>query len=782
MEELFRTFLNMRVKTHGGDFLPNKPLLLLIALTRCQQGKERLASFLTYEETLLLFSREFGVLNAVFPFGRLCSDGVWEIPGNSELCRNSSGDFIRSELIDKSVLGGFPENVYKLLAADSALLEGIGIKLLEKYIPYSKHANVLSILGLLLVNLTRVNEQDERLADVSIQREKMDRIEQGDVVDKIGDNTSGFISYLNSLHNLGASGANALAESQALNSYFGELYTPFPLIHNLAHFLTDGVPRVVILTGHAGDGKSTVALDVLKKLRHFPPTAPLGQPMSTREDIVTPSGQVSIIKDMSELSAECRRDWLNHAFKESGSWLIISNTGPLLSSLTDYALSEGLDPAIESLILDRLDRPLDNAHLGTHTLDGFGKELVILNLTRWNNLELVDGILTRLVNHSGWGQCAACSVESACPLMLNRKALRDSGSVAGERVRWIYQRLSAYEQRLTLRQIVAQLAFGLTGGMSCSEARQRVEASTAEGPDRGSIGLEKILFSECFFGYCGGRLWPAAERLHAVELVRRATFGAPVGVDYERRLPTEAGIGWATLPPSLNWLGNHWRQRAAESAGVNWRFALRRMVYIFGAMAPGRDDSASVFLDSFVQSPSLRELDRWQVAGKLTVTYAQVNRLRTSCLRVLLEVFSGFNPRQFKQSHSALYLTLRRPDRAVVQPTQLVIETLQFQDFDLRFDPVRGLLVLSYDKGRAELALTLPLLDYIRRRDAGELGNALAPIHQGQLDCFRAELLRVTAESRKGQDDIVLLRAGIDGEVQVHRFLLDRDKNVLEQG
>ncbi len=128
-----------------------------------------------------------------------------------------------------------------------------------------------------------------------------------------------------------------------------------------------------------------------------------------------------------------------------------------------------------------------------------------------------------------------------------------------------------------------------------------------------------------------------------------------------------------------------------------------------------------------------------------------------------------------------LYLTLRRPDQAVVQPTQLVIETLPFRDFDLDFDSIRRVPVLSFDRGRVELDLTLPLLDYIRCRDAGELGNALSPIHQAQLDWFRAELLKVTADRRRREDEIELLRAGLDGEVHLHRFLLDQDKGILEK-
>ncbi|WXG55011.1 MAG: hypothetical protein RNU03_10190 [Candidatus Sedimenticola sp. (ex Thyasira tokunagai)] len=466
--------------------------------------------------------------------------------------------------------------------------------------------------------------------------------------------------------------------------------------------LTDKVQRVVVLTGHAGDGKSTVALDVLKTLRDLP-SAPLKDPLSEREDITRPAGSITIVKDMSELSAERRQQWLDQAFSEPGSWLIVSNTGPLLHSLADYAKGTGFDKDIESAILERLDQSLGDGHLGRDSLNIFDKELVILNLTRLDNVALGAKILTKLVEHSAWGKCGECSAEPACPLQLNRKAIRDTGPVAEERVRWIYQRLSAYEQRLTLRQIVAQLALGLTGGMSCNEAYRQVTVSSAEGVDRGSAGLERILFSEGFFGYRGGKPWPQAEGLHAVALVRRVTFGAPVGVDFERRISSEVGIGWAVLPSSLDCLGSHWRKRASESAGVRWRFALRRMAYLFGGVAQGKDQSAHVFLDAFLQSPSLREFNHWQKAGKLTLSRPEANRLLTSCLRVLLEVFSGFSASQFHSRHDTLYLTLRRPDLAVVQPTQLVIETLPFRDFDIDFDSVRRVPVLSFDRGLAKL-------------------------------------------------------------------------------
>ncbi len=225
------------------------------------------------------------------------------------------------------------------------------------------------------------------------------------------------------MHNLGASGANALAESQALSPYFGELYEPFPLIDRLVETLTDKVQRVVVLTGHAGDGKSTVALGVLKNYEVCLQLHPLNDPLSEREVINDPNGPITIVKDMSELSAERRKQWLNQAFSETGSWLIVSNTGPLLHSLSlaDYATEAGFNRDIESAILERLDQSLGDGPLDRHSLDDFNKELVILNLTRLDNVALGAKILMKLVEHSAWEQCDGCIAEPACPLQLNRK-------------------------------------------------------------------------------------------------------------------------------------------------------------------------------------------------------------------------------------------------------------------------------------------------------------------------------------------------------------------------
>jgi hypothetical protein len=593
---------------------------------------------------------------------------------------------------------------------------------------------------------------------------------------------NGLISYLNSLHNVGASGANALAESQALSEYFFEIYEPFEIVDPIIDILANQQDHVVILTGHAGDGKSTVALDVLKRLKGLSPKDPLTTALKEIETTPYPASGgrlVHVLKDMSELSGAVRLQKLEQSFGEPGSWLIVSNTGPLLNTLREYSEQRGALPDIESRILAYLNRPYTKDNIDSHILKVFQKDVLILNMARLDNVSLGARVLSRMINHSGWTNCNGCVARSACPLVLNQQALIATAGGAEERVRWIYQRLNAYEQRLTLRQMIAQLAFAMTGGMSCKEAKNLVLESPLDGIDKGTTGLELILFSEGFFGYQKGKANQDAGSLKAVQLVQRQVFGGPVAVDFERQLSSSSRNGWADLPECLESLSASWLQRGQESTGVQWRFAQRRMLYVFGRATPGGQIDAETYWSTFLHSPRLRDFDLWATRQALIMSNGERVRLCRACLKVLLEIFSGFSAGQFRPDQERLYLTLRRPDRAVIQPTQFVMATLSFQDFDLAYDASRRHPILQFRNGVVRLPLTLPLLDFIENRVAGDLGSELARIHLAQLEWFRAELIRVLGDSAD-PSRIHLLRAGIDGQVHAHRYLLDTDRQVLE--
>ena len=84
-----------------------------------------------------------------------------------------------------------------------------------------------------------------------------------------------FVGYLNSLQRSSGGNENALAESQACNPLFAHIHVSHPLTTTILTELNSASGKHVILTGHAGDGKSTIALEVFKYLSEIPADQPL---------------------------------------------------------------------------------------------------------------------------------------------------------------------------------------------------------------------------------------------------------------------------------------------------------------------------------------------------------------------------------------------------------------------------------------------------------------------------------------------------------------------------
>ena len=144
----------VRIKTGSwqGVRAPHKPLLLLLALGRVAQGRRRLVAFASIELELRRLLAEFGpprnARHAVYPFGRLRNDGLWEIPGDDALATTSSGNLYAKELREQGIVGGFPKEVYRLLAANPSLVVAAAEQLLARYFPSSHHDDIRVAAGL----------------------------------------------------------------------------------------------------------------------------------------------------------------------------------------------------------------------------------------------------------------------------------------------------------------------------------------------------------------------------------------------------------------------------------------------------------------------------------------------------------------------------------------------------------------------------------------------------------------------------------------------------------
>ena len=80
-----------------------------------------------------------------------------------------------------------------------------------------------------------------------------------------------FVSYLNSMNNAGSDTVSALAEAQVLNKYYSQIKIERKLGRYISDRIRSGEKEVYILTGHAGDGKTSILVQVLRDLDMLAP-------------------------------------------------------------------------------------------------------------------------------------------------------------------------------------------------------------------------------------------------------------------------------------------------------------------------------------------------------------------------------------------------------------------------------------------------------------------------------------------------------------------------------
>ena len=172
-EEFLRKILSISTWKRGGQRAPHKPLLLLFALGRVLNCRER---FLTYEETepdLKELLRNFGTprksLHPEAPFSHLCTDGLWEVRGAGQLPRTASGTFRVKELRSQRARGGFPASVHELLIARPELALEAAQEILKSHFPVSLHEEIREAVG--IPGRWEVRDQPRRARATGFRRE-----------------------------------------------------------------------------------------------------------------------------------------------------------------------------------------------------------------------------------------------------------------------------------------------------------------------------------------------------------------------------------------------------------------------------------------------------------------------------------------------------------------------------------------------------------------------------------------------------------------------------------
>ena len=165
-ETILTRFDELNTWKQGDQRAPHKPLLVLYALGRWQQGKVEI-TFKEAEPELTALLREFGPPrksdHPEQPFWRLQRDGVWSVQAPANLPQKKGDDIPKvGALRSHDVRAGFSPEVQAALAADPALVARISTQLLERHFPESLHQDILNAVDLTLETVTAQRKRDSK--------------------------------------------------------------------------------------------------------------------------------------------------------------------------------------------------------------------------------------------------------------------------------------------------------------------------------------------------------------------------------------------------------------------------------------------------------------------------------------------------------------------------------------------------------------------------------------------------------------------------------------------
>lgn len=569
--------------------------------------------------------------------------------------------------------------------------------------------------------------------------------------------SNGFVGYLNSLHRSGAGNENALAEFQSCNENFHRIHVLHPLVNIILKELTNSDRNHVVLTGHAGDGKSTIALDVFKMLKGIPVEDHLENPPKLREDI----DQVSIIKDLSERNKSQDPDLINEIIFSERRFLLVSNTGTLMDLVKNNSELLAKDRVtLESDVLESI-----NSFDGKGQLKFHDRQITVFNLAKLDNLDLAIDIFKRMLLQENWGICSNLSCKNYCPIKFNVDLINQNQDLVLDRIFLTYRRMYEYGTRFTIRQFTEHLSYLITSGIEEPD----VHRYRGLGPE---VKYRSLFFNR-FFGDDGIYSDPEANQIRNLREIKKQEFGHNSDRSWEHLLwlnqdKDELKVGNAEINSHFQVL----RQigsgaiRSSSLSPSHARLQVRRMLFFLYRF----NNTDLSFITKFLNSPSILMWQGWQKKG-FTFTLNEKKNLEQKIFHVIQEHFSGIRlPEGSNNQDQRLYVTLGRRRNEIRQSAQIALAQVDWGDSTelllkerntvsggIRYDLV--LVGRNQIKG-VDLCLQVPFLDYVISRHFGELGEVLQVSYIERLDSYKSQFQSKAHDNDENR--IVLVRLKTD--------------------
>ena len=545
-------------------------------------------------------------------------------------------------------------------------------------------------------------------------------------MDNIGND---FIEYLNSMNNANSCNKNALAESQVLNKYYDDIKVERELGNVLYEKLFNREAIGVILTGHAGDGKTSILIQILEKLGYF-----YNGKKSLRESALY-DDKLFYVKDMSELNEENQKNMLKQLLKypnQNISSLLISNTGPLINTFANI-LDEKSSEQLEIDLLNRLDKnDLEPIEL---EVDGETCTFIAVNMANIDNTYLVKDIMSNLLKNSLWERCMNCKVKEKCPIVFNYNICSKNMDRIVSILEQIYTWFKENESRLTIRQMISHLSFALTGNLTCEEINKEI------------IYKKDVLFDYAFpnliFGYKGIEQINESLNIKAIkELDKISIDQNALPADYQLFVREEFGmfddevksILEAKLKQNQNDLGVN------SDNATKLRRSFRRFYILISKIDNGELEKLkeSIFSEAFNIYYKLNNED--------IITHKEKSKLKDIVFEGLYKTFIGVYPKD----EQMLYLTVKK-ELDDIQNVQLILGEIPKKDISiknvlkqcsLKENSKKYELVVNFARCKEDIRLTFQMLQYFMRIGEGEIFTSLNPSFTFGLNSLKVNLLR----------------------------------------
>jgi hypothetical protein len=536
-----------------------------------------------------------------------------------------------------------------------------------------------------------------------------------------------YITYINTLHNYNAQNPNSYGEKNVINKFFKEVMVEVGLGKYILKNIEEKEPHVIILTGHAGDGKTSIMYQVLSDF---------GITFEPEKKIcdynILNGKKCRCIKDFSEISDEEKTNVLKEALKlpEQGTFVfMVANTGPLINTFGNLFEDDIERERAKIKLIELMD---SNTGI-INEIKGY--KICVINVATVDNTYFATEFVGKVTQDKLWLKCENCPKKEFCHINNNRKLIQINKKRVFGFLNMHYVWLAEHGKRLTIRSMTEQLSYMITGGYNCDEISMEEQY--------------KYLFTNLFFGYVGTIKNPKAINILAVKEANNCGYD-------EKRLRSDETI-----------LVNHEYDKVfgkdiakiisdaqIKNAYISgWNEFLRR-AYLF----------TNIITDESVIANDYEDIFSKQFKRYLNFRSGNESPARIDA-NLVCDALSMIYLGTTDNDSMIIPLTLSR-ESGIAQNVQLVIGTILKKNIKLvskeTKDSVfigsksRYILKLEINKHVLKTEITLPLLNYFEELKNGIISTNVDPQLSHGIESLKAELSELADDEDETFEMIIL--------------------------